>query len=104
MNMRAFNFSLYLEAFLPIRIAEYQRRGGPTDADFDRIQTYADEIAGKTDIFHGADSGKAGDVGRLAGKILDAVAVLSFLPGESQAGGQIDAIGELIKSLREVKS
>lgn len=101
-ELRAYVFGTFVQTFLPIRIAEYQRRGGPTDADFERIATYADEFASRADIFMG--QGKPGEAGALAGKILDAMAVLSFLPGESQNGNQLDSIGRWIEELKGVRS
>lgn len=87
---------LYIQTFLPIRIAEYQRRGGITNTDIERTRNFAEDLAahGDTLLF----GGKPGEAGAIAGRLIDALAVLSFCPGERADSGKIDAIGRWLEN------
>jgi len=87
---------LYLETFLPLQIAKYRERGGITDTDIERTRDFAVELAshGDTLLF----GGKSGEAGAIAGRLLDALAVLSFCPGESQNGGNLDQVGWMLEN------
>lgn len=71
----------HIQAFLPIRIAEYRRQGGPYPDDWERAVSFAETLASKADtLLYG---GKPGEAGRLAGQLVDALAVLSFTSKQS---------------------
>lgn len=66
----------YIQAFLPIRVAEYRCKGGPYPDDWERAINFAETLASEADtLLYG---GKTGEAGRLAGRLIDALAVLSF--------------------------
>lgn len=72
----------HIQAFLPIRIAEYRRKGGPYPEDWERSIDFADTIACQADTL--LFGGKPGEAGRLAGQLVDALAVLSFTSNTSK--------------------
>lgn len=68
-----------LEFLVPLRIVELQQQGGITDDDLERIRPYADELAGRADAMM-YDS-RSPEAKGLLTKLVDAIAVMSFLPG-----------------------
>lgn len=75
-----------LSAAVPLRIAEFKARGGPTTADFRRVRDNADIIASGSDnmMFRG---GKKGEAAKLFNVLADALAVMSFVPGGVEFAG-----------------
>jgi predicted HAD superfamily Cof-like phosphohydrolase len=77
----AFLLPLHLQTFVPLRIAELRRAGGPSEADFERVRDkrtqdiceHADEL-----LYRGKQEGTAA---RLITVVVDSVAVLAFCPG-----------------------
>lgn len=65
---------------VPLRILEYQARGGPTDADRERVRGSAQIIAEQGDrlMYRG---NAPGDAARLFNALADGLAVLAFCPG-----------------------
>lgn len=63
-----------------LRIAEYERRGGPTDGDLERTRKFADILTAKGDILQ-FGGGKKGEVAEIFNGLADALAVMSFCPG-----------------------
>lgn len=101
-ELNAFSLSLFIDATLPMRIAELQRKGGVTQSDIDRAQAFADVLGAEADVllFGG---GVPGQAGRIAGQLVDAIAVMSFVAGENASEvspGRLDNIGRFIKELR----
>lgn len=70
---------LHLTTFVPLRIIELRRNGGPTSQDLARAKAYVPDFCE-----HGDDllyrSKKPGRTGELMGKLVDAVAILAFWP------------------------
>lgn len=64
--------------WVPLIIEEYKRKGGPTQDDFIKAKSYAQEIAEHGDALVFKVKGKTG---QMANIWLDAIAILSFLPG-----------------------
>lgn len=77
--------AICLSAAVPLKIAEYQRRGGPDEEDFIRTREYADVLGGKGDTLQ--YTGKKGDATRLFNGLADALAVMAFCPGGVKFAG-----------------
>jgi hypothetical protein len=72
--------SISLSASVPLRILEIIRAGGPTEADYERIASYTDDLlANGADLFF-RSAGKGATAERF-NQVTDALAVLSFQPG-----------------------
>jgi hypothetical protein len=84
---------LHIATCVPLRVAELKRFGGPAPGDFRRvcgtinpsnvaetIGGYVDDFASRGDVLL-FGSGKKGEVAELVNKLVDAIAVLSFVPG-----------------------
>jgi len=68
----------FVGAFVPLRIAELEAQGGPTDDDRTRVQSYVPEFGARGEsLLYRID----GVTGPMAGKLIDAIAVLAFQPG-----------------------
>lgn len=83
---------MFLQATVPLLIAEVAEAGGVTDADFHRVQGYVDDFNTDGDalLFRREDK-----TGEMAGKLADALAVLAFQPGGVEfAGLHFEAQGE----------
>lgn len=82
----AFLLELSLSAAVPLRIAEYVKRGGPTDDDRRRTREFAPTLGAKGDIlqYRGA---KKGETAAVFNQLADALAVLAFCPGGVRFGG-----------------
>jgi len=64
--------------WVPLIIEEYKRKGGPSEEDFARAKTYAQEFGEKGEALLFKIKG---ETGRMASLWLDGVAILSFVPG-----------------------
>jgi hypothetical protein len=83
---------LFLQAMVPLLIAELTEAGGATDADLARVRGYVDDfnVDGDALLFR-----RKGKTGEMAGKLADALAVLAFQPGGVEfAGLHFEAQGE----------
>lgn len=83
---------MFLQATVPLLIAELAEAGGVTDADFHRVRGYVDDfnVDGDALLFR-----REGKTGEMAGKLADALAVLAFQPGGVEfAGLHFEAQGE----------
>lgn len=69
-----------LSAAVPLRILEYQSRGGPSDSDFERVRGYAEILGEKGDILQ-FRSKKKGETAEIFNKVADGLAVMAFCPG-----------------------
>ena len=69
---------LFVDAFVPLRIAELEAQGGPTDDDWARVKTYPADFGPRGEALLYRIKGETGE---MAGKLLDAIAVLAFSPG-----------------------
>jgi hypothetical protein len=70
------------ELLVPARIFELVERGGATFEDIQRVVAYAHEMATREDLLIVAQSKEEKEAATdLLNKIVDAIAVLSFLPG-----------------------
>lgn len=74
----------FLEASVNLRIAEYRQRGGPTAADFARVQEYVPMFCEHGDAFFFRQEGRSAEV---ANAVADALATLAFVPGGVHAFG-----------------
>lgn len=71
---------IYLQATVPLKVAEIERRGGVTDAEIDWARNEASQIiAGRADALQ--FGGKPGEAGELAGVLVKALAIMCFTPG-----------------------
>ena len=78
--------TISLSAAVPLRIIEIIRSGGPTDADFERIQSYREDLTAHGDDLY-FQSTKKGETAHRFNQVADAIAVMSFLPGGVPAFG-----------------
>lgn len=69
-----------LQLVVPFKIWELQRRGGPSDNEFEQARLVADIVAEKGDVllYH---SPKKGETAQIFKELSWAVAVAAFLPG-----------------------
>ena len=75
----------FVAAFVPLRIAELEAQGGPTDDDLRRVQGHLPDFGARGEaLLYRID----GETGPMAGKLLDAIAVLAFQPGGITIFGQ----------------
>lgn len=63
---------------VPLRIWDYKAKGGPAQTDFDRCQEYSSQLGAHGDalLFH-----VKGQTAAMMDILLDAIAILSFVPG-----------------------
>lgn len=87
---------LTLSVAVPLRVVEYQRRGGPTDADRERVREFASVLGAKGDILQ-FGGGKPGEVAEVFNGLADALAVLAFQPGGVHAFGHHFQAEETVK-------
>lgn len=71
---------LFLDASVSLRIFALQEKGGSTQEDFIRIQSY-DQLLGERGNFLWMKSKKKGETAKVANAVADIIAVLSFAPG-----------------------
>jgi hypothetical protein len=76
-----------LSASVPLRIADFQRRGGPDDADFERIRGFAQVLGEKGDVLQFGGK-KKGEPAALFNQLADALAVMAFCPGGVKFGDE----------------
>lgn len=70
---------LMMDAAVPLRIAELQRRGGPDAADFNAAREFGSVLASRGDVL--MYGGKPGEAAELANGMAQALAVMAFVPG-----------------------
>lgn len=75
-----------LAAAVPLRIIALLERGGPEQSDFDRAQSFGDELGERGDIL--LFGGKKGEAAALFNKLAHIVAIMSFVPGGVEMFGQ----------------
>jgi hypothetical protein len=78
---------LFLDTSVSLRILALQEKGGPTQEDFTRIQSY-DQLLGERGNFLWMKSKKKGETAKVANAVADVIAVLSFAPGGITTFGQ----------------
>jgi hypothetical protein len=76
---------IFISSFVPLQIAELRDSGGVTQEDISRAQSYLPDFGSRGDALLYRVPGVTGD---LAGKLVDAIAVLSFCPGGITIFGQ----------------
>ena len=76
----AAEMEIFLDASVSLRVLELKRRGGPVEADFERVQTYH-QLIGEKGNFLWTKSEKKGITAEVANAVADSIAVLSFSPG-----------------------
>jgi 3-hydroxyisobutyrate dehydrogenase-like beta-hydroxyacid dehydrogenase len=97
-----FVLTKFIDAILPVQIAKYRRQGGPTQADYDRLEQYIETIGSQADnLMGGAEPGMPGKV---AGQMVDALAIASFAEGGVLHESKSAQIRRWLDGLREVKS
>jgi hypothetical protein len=69
---------MFLQATVPLRIAELAEAGGATEDDIARVKGYASDFGTDGDALLFPREGKTAE---MAGKLVDALAVLAFQPG-----------------------
>lgn len=72
---------------VPLRIAEYRAKGGPTEADRERVRGHSQLLAEKGDVLQ-MGGGKKGEAARVFNALVDGLAVLAFQPGGVRFAGQ----------------
>jgi hypothetical protein len=78
--------TLSLSASVPLRIQEIIRTGGPTEADYERIASYSEDLTTNgADLFFRSAVKNA--TAERFNQVTDAIAVLSFQPGGINAFG-----------------
>lgn len=75
-----------LAASVPFAMLDLERRGGPTDADYEQARAEATPLAEQADniLFR---SPKKGETARLVTQLIRAVAVLAYAPGGVTVAG-----------------
>lgn len=71
---------IHLQAFVPVEIRELQRRGGPTDWHFEEAKKRLP--TGECVLFL-----ERNQTGKAIGRLVECLAVLSFVPGGITAFG-----------------
>ena len=85
-NVKDTTLAIMLSAAVPLRIADYQARGGPTDTDRVRSREFADTLGEQGDALQ--CGGKRGQAARLFGQLTDALAVMAHCPGGVRFAGE----------------
>ena len=87
-DLRDTMLGMMLSVAVPWRMLEIAKRGGITDDDIKRIQTYTEDLAGPkgTDLFF--KSKKNGESAERFNQVADTLAVLAFLPGGIKTLGE----------------
>lgn len=68
-----------LSIAVPLRILDYEARGGPGAPDFERAREFGVVLASQGDTL--LFGGKKGEAASMFNQVADAVAILSFCPG-----------------------
>jgi hypothetical protein len=75
----------FTAAFVPLRVAELEAQGGPTEDDLARVKGYLPDFGSRGEaLLYRIE----GETGPMTGKLVDAVAVLAFQPGGITIFGQ----------------
>lgn len=74
------NLEALIESAARLRIAEYEKRGGPSDEDLSRVTAYAAELATRGESLMFA-CGNDGDSAKMFNKAVEGVAILAFCLG-----------------------
>ena len=82
-----FDLELFLDTSVSLRIFELKQKGGPTEDDFRRVQTY-NLLLGEQGNFLWTKSKKKGQTAKVANAVADSIAVLSFAPGGVEIFGR----------------
>jgi len=79
--------ALALEAAVPLRILEFQSRGGPSDSDYERARAFSAILCAKGDqLLYRSD--KPGYTAYLFNELAQAIAVMAFQPAGIRVFGQ----------------
>jgi hypothetical protein len=71
---------MFVAVSVPLRMAALQKKGGPSDLDYELARSYSDDVASHgDDLIHRGD--KVGETARLANGLAHTIAVLAFQPG-----------------------
>jgi hypothetical protein len=72
--------SMFVAVSVPLRLAGLQKKGGPSDLDYELARGFAEELAEHGDnlLYRGK---KSGETARLANGLAHAIAVFAFQPG-----------------------
>lgn len=76
----------FLACFVPLRIHDLQRRGGPEDWEYTAARAFASDLVEQGDVL--LYGGAPGEAGRLAARLVQTIAVLAFQPGGITIFGQ----------------
>lgn len=76
----------FLACFVPLRVADLQRRGGPEDWEEDAALAFVIDVVEQGDVL--LYGGAPGEAGRLAARLVQTIAVLAFAPGGITIFGQ----------------
>lgn len=76
----------FLACFVPLRIADLQRRGGPEDWEYEAARAFVPDLLERGDVL--LYGGAPGEAGALAARLMQAIAVLAFAPGGITIFGQ----------------
>lgn len=68
----------FVAAFVPLHIAKYKQKGGPSPADFDRCREYSQQLGEHGDALLYKIPGQTS---QMMNMLLDAIAILAFVPG-----------------------
>jgi hypothetical protein len=76
----------HLSAMVPFLIWELKAQGGPTEQDYERVRDYATIFGAQGDqlLFQSKTRGQTAD---LMNKLVEAMAVMAFVPGGVKAFG-----------------
>jgi len=76
----------HLSAMVPLLIWEFKAQGGPTEQDYERVREYAHVFGAQGDnlLFQSKTRGLTAD---LMNKLVEAMAVMAFVPGGVKALG-----------------
>lgn len=85
-NATQFLIATHLSATVPFLIWELKAKGGPSEQDYDRVRPYALEFGAHGDnlLFQSKKRGETADV---MNKLVEAMAVMAFVPGGVKAFG-----------------
>lgn len=89
---------LFVSTFVPLRIRELQQVGGATEQDFERARAFVPDLCEHGDALLYREKGRTGE---MAGRLVDAIAVLAFLPGGISIFGQhFEAVMQSVNKCR----
>jgi hypothetical protein len=94
--------TISLSAAVPLRIMKLIRDGGPSEADFERIKSYQEDLTTRGSDLYFRNTKNNATATRF-NQVADAIAVMSFLPGGITTFGMHFDGNELKKRLEEVQ-